>query len=107
MLLRSSVLLGGVAAGLEFLALIRLRSLEPHTLRPYSVPATSPLALALFCVPPLALCVLLPVLADNQSRAILVATVVGGAATYQCRGASRATPTVPAGSRKQPSTLLL
>ena len=75
----------GATTGLEFLALVRLRSLEPHTPRPYRVPCADGLALCAFCVPPLILCALLILLADRMSLLLFVSTLVLGGCAYMVR----------------------
>jgi amino acid transporter len=88
-LVEFSMLFYGVTTALEFLALIRLRSTEPHTPRPYRVPCADGAALAAFCAPPLALCALLVVLAGRVSLAIFGGTIAAAWLAYCAREAPR------------------
>ncbi|EOD34091.1 hypothetical protein EMIHUDRAFT_55003, partial [Emiliania huxleyi CCMP1516] len=74
-LVEFSMLFYGFTAGLEFLALIKLRTLELATPRPYRVPLGDSWPLAAFCLPPLGLCALLFALAERLSLYIFLATV--------------------------------
>jgi len=87
-LVEFSMLFYGATAGLEFLALLRLRKIEPHTPRPYRVPLSDGLPLAAFCAPPIAFCALLPVLAKSASQIIFILTVLLSLLTYYLRSSS-------------------
>ena len=84
-LVELSMIFYGATTGLEFLALVRLRSLEPRTPRPYRVPLADGGALIAFCVPPLALCSLLIVLADRLSIYLFVGSLLLGLVTFPLR----------------------
>ena len=106
-LVKFSMLFYGATTGLEFLALWRLRALEPDALRPYRLPLDDGWPLALFCTPPLALCVLLACVAERASLAIFGGTVALASLTYCLRGQAgevvEAPPYAPAprGSHEQ------
>lgn len=100
-LVEFSMLFYGATTALEFLALVRLRSLEPHSPRPYRLPLADGWALGLFCAPPLALCVLLVVVAERVSLLIFAATIALAAIAHCSRGqVALAAPTAP-GARTQ------
>ena len=85
-LVELSMIFYGATTGLEFLALVRLRSLEPRTPRPYRMPLADGGVLIAFCVPPLALCALLIVLADRLSIYLFVGSLLLGLVTFPLRG---------------------
>ncbi|KAL1528157.1 hypothetical protein AB1Y20_009518 [Prymnesium parvum] len=76
-----SMLFYGATTLMEFLALLRLRQLEPLTSRPYRIPLGR-WGLTLASLPPIALCLLLVWLASFESWVILGASTVMGVATY-------------------------
>ncbi|KOO22731.1 amino acid permease family protein [Chrysochromulina tobinii] len=85
-LVELSMIFYGATTGLEFFALVRLRSLEPRTPRPYRMPLADGGVLIAFCVPPLALCALLIVLADRLSIYLFVGSLLLGLVTFPLRG---------------------
>lgn len=110
-LVEFSMLFYGATTALEFLALVRLRSLEPHTPRPYRLPLTDGWALGLFCAPPLALCVLLIVVAERVSLLIFAATIALAAIAHCARGkmaaAAAPAPVARTGERRSGAGLLM
>lgn len=84
-LVEVSMLFYGVTTGLEFLALVRLRSLEPLTPRPYRVPLRDGLPLTLFCLAPILLCALLVAVADATSLAAFGGALALGGVTFCLR----------------------
>lgn len=95
-LVEFSMLFYGATTALEFLALVRLRSLEPRTPRPYRLPLADGLPLIAFCVPPLCLCALLIVVAERVSLLIFLATLALAAVAYR-----------PAATRRNEEPMLL
>ncbi len=84
-LVEISMLFYGATTALEFLALLRLRALEPATPRPYRLPLADGAQLGAFCLAPLVLCALLIVLADRTSLLFFVGSLVLGLATFAMR----------------------
>ena len=79
-----SMLFYGATTLMEFLALLRLRKLEPLTPRPFRVPCGySPLLLA--CVPPIFLCILLICLAPVEAWLFFSFATSLGVLSYTCR----------------------
>ena len=79
----------GVTTGLEFLALVRLRSLEPLTPRPYRVPLRDGLPLTPFFLAPILLCALLVAVADATSLAAFGGALALGGVLLPARRPAR------------------
>ena len=67
----------GATTFMEFLALLRLRRLEPSTPRPYKIPLSGRW-LELAALPPMILCVLLAFLAPWEAWALFTASTIAG-----------------------------
>ena len=67
----------GATTFMEFLALLRLRRLEPSTPRPYKIPLSGRW-LEIAALPPMILCVLLAFLAPWEAWALFSASTVAG-----------------------------
>lgn len=102
-LVEFSMLFYGATTALEFFALVRLRSLEPSTPRPYRLPLDSGAALIAFCAPPVALCGLLIIVAERVSLLIFCATLAFASLAYCARGEVAAHRP----SRARPAAVLL
>jgi len=76
-----SMLFYGATTLMEFLALLRLRYLEPLTSRPYRIPLGR-IALGFAMVPPIGLCLLLVGLASFEAWLFFGASTVVGVATF-------------------------
>lgn len=86
-----SMLFYGATTFFEFLALLKLRRIEPHTPRPFSVGLSFPM-LVLCCLPPMALCLLLICLAPWEAWALFGASTVAGVAASIRTAASSGAP---------------
>ncbi len=80
-LIQVDMFLYALALILEFAALVWLRIKEPQMARPYRMPFGT-MGVALFSLPPVALCVISMILANSPTKTVSLAGIVLGLAVY-------------------------
>jgi amino acid transporter len=100
-LVKFSMLFYGATVGTALLALVKLRKSEPTAPRPYRVPIADGYPLIAFCMPPLALCVLLAFVAERASLYILLGVLAVASLAWSCKGEQPSYSTLPSPRNSQ------
>jgi amino acid transporter len=100
-LVKFSMLFYGATVGTALLALVKLRKSEPTAPRPYRVPIADGYPLVAFCMPPLALCVLLAFVAERASLYILLGVLAVASLAWSCKGEQPSYSTLPSPRNSQ------
>ena len=100
-LVKFSMLFYGATVGTALLALVKLRKSEPTAPRPYRVPIADGYPLIAFCMPPLALCVVLAYVAERASLYIFLGVLALASLAWSCMGEQPSYSTLPSPRNSQ------